>query len=798
LVLSIPLVNNSKAILDGDWYLCNFEEYPVDTTYINESIGGEVWLEIIAPPNTNCGVQDLAGNNVYYTNYQSDTTNPVFELKVNTLQLRFNANNTNANSCNTFIYDFKFCDSADNQIFRINFHDVSDAGIANHIDLFDGDDVLVNNDDTAPKLNNVNITLNPSTNKIHVWIKNTDINNEFVSSNFNYISYLQITNSFIGGGGGCSAMLLYIDNFKINMGASPPDKLWQVGKDVYAGCASCDYDGVQKFSFATTNTIVVESDYDVFVPGRAVLHLALGIRSDSDIDDITTWLRIGDAYSAQRTSYYTYGANHYIIVWENVDTLWYESVLPIEFKFVCTDTTKNFNLTYEHSDNDGDGDIQYKFSMDGDNYNGVYDGDNTMGRDVCIEIYHGWSGIAGDVNISVFNASDTSEALEGWNVTVVNKLTGLIEYNESDCNNVLTINTSDIGIGHRLFYISNESYYTRVYYAYIEPFINYTLNAYLLHEEIGRWYCFRVYSGATEFGYQFPLYDAQINISRFIVGEGLTLVENLFTDSDGYTATYLIPGQMYYFNISKEGYATERTNFVMALNKEDCYEFNLEGIISSGPGYDNWYQNISLEAAMISAGYLQLGNITVNYSDANFSTIDTHTYIYEIYNDTRTFMNYSYDYNNTFDLRFGDINTTRTHHVVLFYNNTATFIDMKSPVVIVLNPVDIYIGERTRFPFDDRIKNIIGPFTIKPDIWHPGVDIPWGNVLAAIIGCIPLVIFGPKHTAIAIIASGIAIGGLDAFFGIWFTDEFPLLLISLAPLLVVLGAVYHKVKGGTL
>lgn len=784
----------------GDWNRCTFNDWSIGATSGSESIAGDKWLEISYENAADepIGVEFLNAPNKYFVlvNNGHPQANTTWDFFHQITKFHFEARLVfgGGSVSNNYII---FNRSDNQQLFKIRCSDEHNVQSQYWARVYDNNDVEKASFNGAfvgaPYFKYFNITLNVSTQEVRVQCDYNGVSNVidvwFGISNFDYVNHIYM---FHGGG-----QTFGIDNFSIDLSDTTPTKLWETG-DVYAGCANCDYDNFHSLSFASTDTIVVESDYDVFVPGRAVLQVALGIKSDSDISHMESWLRIGDAYNENRTKYYTFGADHYIIVWENIDTLWYESELPLEFKFITGNTGHVLNLFYEHSDNDGDGDIQYKTSMDGDNYNGVYDGDTTFGRDICIEIYHGWSGIAGDVNISVFNASKTSEALEGWNVTIVNKVTGLVEYNESNCNNVLTINTSDIGIGHRLFYISNESYYTRIYYAYIEPFINYTLNAYLLHETIGRYYCFRVLSGATEFGYQLPVYDAQINISRFIVGQGLTLVENLFTDQNGYAVTYLIPGEMYYFNITKTGYTTEITNFVVAQNKEDCYEFIIEGIIPSGPGYDNWYQNISLEANMISAGYLQLGNITVNYSDVNYSTIDTHTYIYEVYNNTRTFMNYSYDYNNSFDLRFGDINTTRTHHLVLFYNNTATFIDQTSPVIIVIDPVHTYIGERTRFPFDDRIKNIIGPFTIKPDIWHPGIDIPWGNILAAIIGCIPLVVFGPKHTAIGIIASGIAIGGLDTFFSIWFTDTFPFLLISLAPILVVLGGVYHKVKGETL
>jgi hypothetical protein len=800
LVLSIPLINNSKAIIDGDYYKAIFDDWGVGTRFINETIGGDKWLEVIPAVDYPEGVKVYSGDDkhYYFETLGTQSANCTFDLSYYTTDFFYQLEMYNGgNVAAKWFFNQIYRDSGNNQLFRILMWDNSAIATHRYIRVYDNADAVVDTylGGAAPLLY-VNVSMDLDADKVRVVVSGfgTYLNTGyFAISNFNYVD--EVYFSLYGISVECTQA---IDDFSVGIASFTPPKLWDTGND-YVGCANCDTDNYQTFSFASTNTIVLESDYKTFREGFRVEQVALGVSIDSDIQHMESWLRIGDYYQENRTRYYTYGENHYILVWENINTSYFDTVLPLEFKFITSVTSAYLYPYYLHSDIDGDGDIEYRYSLNGDYYDGSYNGSFTMGRDLCIEIFYGRGNISGDVNISVYNESNPAQSISNWAVTIVDKTTNIVEYQATNQSNPLVVNLTEFGIGPRLFIIEHEDYYSRSYYADIESGINYSLDAYLVHKAIGRYYCYQVVSGSNEFGTDIPLYDAMINISRFVNSTGGFIeVDTLFTDYNGYAYNYLIPGERYYFNVTKDDYTPSYSNFIVALNKDDCYIFRLEGIISSGPGWDNWYQNISLEANMISAGYLQLGNITVNYSDANFSTIDTHTYIYEVYNNTRTFMNYSYDYNNSFDLRFGDINTTRTHHVVLFYNNTASFIDQTSPVVIVLDAVDVYIGTRTRISFDDRIKNIIGPFTIKPDIWHDGVDIPWGHILAAIVGCIPLVIFGPKHTAIAIIASGIAIGGLDAFFGIWFTDSFPVLLISLAPILVVLGGVYHKVKGETL
>lgn len=781
----------SHAIVDGDWYVCDFEIYPVDTSYFNESVSGSVWLEGIAKPKTNCGVQDLTGNLVYYMNYQYTGMDTTLDLKVNTLQLRFNANTSNANSCNTFIYDYYFYNSANNQIFRIRFTDPSDGGIGNYVYVFDGDDAQIVLDSITSGKNDVNITLYPLTSEIETWIAGTDVNHVFVSSNFDYIDYIYIDISWLGGGGGCGAMTHYIDNFKINMGEEIPDELWRVGKGEYVGCANCEFDGYETFSFADNTQIVFESDYKEFNPGEAVLDLALGIHSNSDIDDITTWLRIGDEYLEERTQYYSYGPDLYIVVWEDVNTLWYDEILPIEFKFTDTNTNDNFNLTYVHSDGDGDGDIQYKYSYGPDNFNGAYDGDYSIGRDLCIEIYTGNIGLGGDVNISVYNESNLTESLVGWSVTIVNKVTGFIEYTLNDCTNPTIINTTDIGLGKRYFIIENESYYPRTYYGDIQPFVNYTLDAYLAPISESQIYCLRVIEDLTDYGEEIPIPDAHVIIRKYINATvGYINISNTFTDYMGITYVALIPGETYHFWISKTGYQSEYTHFIIAENKDDCYTFKLEINFTGGYSWDKWYQNITLLTEMVSAGYLQDGNVTVYYLDHNYSTIDTDCYLYEIFNDVTTYKNYSHNVSNEVSLRFGEINTTRTHLIYFWYNNTASFIDQISPVVIVLDPIHIYRGSRTRFSFDERTKAIIGPLLIN------GVDVGWHNALALIIGFALLCLFGPFHVGISLIASGAGIGLTNGIFGLWLTDSFPVLLITLMPIFIMLGVLHIRISGG--
>jgi hypothetical protein len=207
-------------------------------------------------------------------------------------------------------------------------------------------------------------------------------------------------------------------------------------------------------------------------------------------------------------------------------------------------------------------------------------------------------------------------------------------------------------------------------------------------------------------------------------------------------------------------------------------------------GYDLFFTNISFICTMLDGGgYNQPGNVTIYYNDVNLSTNNTDIYLYSYYKDIMTQVNYTHNTSNTINMWMSGINTTRTHVVILYYNNTASFNDMRSPYIVYLNPINIW-SERTKFDINERITDVIGPMVINGNV------ISWINVLAIIPALLMLVLLGPFHTGIAIIGCGLTLGLTDVLFSLWFTNSFPALLLTACPIIVVIGVLYIMSKQG--
>ena len=70
----------------------------------------------------------------------------------------------------------------------------------------------------------------------------------------------------------------------------------------------------------------------------------------------------------------------------------------------------------------------------------------------------------------------------------------------------------------------------------------------------------------------------------------------------------------------------------------------------------------------------------------------------------------------------------------------------------------------------------------------------YAPVIAIAIGMILLVMLGPYNTGLGIIAAGLGLGFTELLFSIFFTDTFPVLLVTLTPVLIILGILYMWTK----
>jgi hypothetical protein len=258
-------------------------------------------------------------------------------------------------------------------------------------------------------------------------------------------------------------------------------------------------------------------------------------------------------------------------------------------------------------------------------------------------------------------------------------------------------------------------------------------------------------------------------------------VSDTYTDGNGQTYAYLIPGRLYKVALTKDGYTSKTEEYIPSLTIfTHTFRMSLtESEIPVFPNCDYYYTNISFTATMLTNN-----TIFISYNDINASTINCMVSTYSSYNGTNTLNGTHYDTNDTFSYYVTDINTSRQHLVIMYFNNTANFCDQTSPVTLILFPITVWTNN-TKFNVDDRITDLVGPSTIGP----------WSTIIAVILPIIILVSFGPYNVGAAIIGSGLSLGFMEGLFGMWFTDAFNPLLAILVPVLVVIGIIYAMTKG---
>ena len=181
-------------------------------------------------------------------------------------------------------------------------------------------------------------------------------------------------------------------------------------------------------------------------------------------------------------------------------------------------------------------------------------------------------------------------------------------------------------------------------------------------------------------------------------------------------------------------------------------------------------------------------NITITYVDSNSSTIDTKIYCYNYTNGTWYFMDVdSRSGDNSFSFNFTDINNTRLHKIVLYFNNSANF-DVNSPVTLSVPARHVYTT-RTPFDLDDRIQKIVGPAPFGDN---------WTIFISVFLSVIMLCLFGVYNAGLGIIGAGLSLGLTNAMFSFWQIGSINASLLVVAGFIVFIGIMYMLSKpGGT-
>jgi hypothetical protein len=413
-------------------------------------------------------------------------------------------------------------------------------------------------------------------------------------------------------------------------------------------------------------------------------------------------------------------------------------------------------------------------------YYRLYSWNNTVHR-FSSGLNRGWGGLS----INVFDAN-TSNAITYWDVFISNN-DGSSTYESKNNNNTLTIDIALLPYGTNTIIIINATNYTKsIYYMNLDVNTQYILNAYLQKINFTQIFLLNVVGPKTEYNTDPPVQDAKIVIQRYInASVGYEIVAILNSDANGYAYVSLESDIIYLMNISCSGYVTSVSTFI-PTSAIQVYTFRLVyiGGTSVIKQWDLFNTNISFILDIVDADCGYLGNLTIVYLDVNSSTVDTDIYIYELYDGVSVLINYSHNTSNSFNLNNKSINTSRSHYVILFFNNTADFSDIKSPYTIVHDSLCVYGLPTIPSSFDERVRNIIGPAPL---------GVGWHTIIGAGIAIAMLLLFGPYNAGLGIIGAGLSIGLSDALFA----SSFPVLFVTIMPLLIAIGIIYMWIKGGS-
>lgn len=380
-----------------------------------------------------------------------------------------------------------------------------------------------------------------------------------------------------------------------------------------------------------------------------------------------------------------------------------------------------------------------------------------------------WGGLV----VYVYNESN-GNAITSWGIFVTNQ-SGSETYEDTTNNNGASFSITSLPSGENIAVIINATGYdSRTYYMNLNANEQYTLYAYLLHEDTGSWYEITVINELDE-----TVSSANI-VFKKNVGGSYVNISDMFTDAAGKVNMNLEARTLYKVHIEKTGYDDTDADWVPpTINYyTDAYKtFQL----NFGRETNN-FSSVS-DFIHFNATISTTGTIKVWYTDHNSSTINTTIYIYEVYNgtsvlnhtDTRTG-------DNSFSFTNATYNTSRVHKIVLYFNHTY---------------LDFHILTYWLFPITS-----VPDETEIEDIWTDvfgDFDLGWVKTFLVFLPCMFfLLIFAPEHNGLGILTSGLYLTfttsyiKISAITNINGTDP----LIVVGTTLAVIGVVYILAKQG--
>jgi len=272
-----------------------------------------------------------------------------------------------------------------------------------------------------------------------------------------------------------------------------------------------------------------------------------------------------------------------------------------------------------------------------------------------------------------------------------------------------------------------------------------------------------------------PVANAYVEIRQYLsfVG-GYVTISSLYTDGSGTVDVYLSPGVTYKLFVSKDGYdesISDWTTTVEVRTKKIVLTRTYTPPVP--PVYDYFWNDI------VFTGVLNNNTLSLSFTDSSARIINTTVRVYEWYNNTETYQGI---YNSSSSSYSTDIivsNGSRDHILRLWFTSSANYSTSSPVTLVVYADTEFWTPPGfVRFDIDARFGAVFGDFPLG-----------YANTIAVLLALIALVIFGPFHAGLGVIACGMIMGLTQLLYTV-FTVNANVGISGIAVFIVVIGIMY--------
>jgi len=375
------------------------------------------------------------------------------------------------------------------------------------------------------------------------------------------------------------------------------------------------------------------------------------------------------------------------------------------------------------------------------------------------------------LKLQVYNASDSSEDIDNYDVLFSNQ-TNTESYDADGCMSPAYFDMNDIPTGDNIqLYINSTGYLPTTITLDLNSSVWTNVTTYLLTD--ARLYYIQVYTD-----YDFPIYEAEVEITQYINGSYNPIASGL-TNGYGMFPVYLDANVSYKINITKAGFNTitgsnlypDPENY--GINNPIKYIMSLHVIY-----YKNetiFHENVRFTAE------IGCPTLYTNYTDLFTNTSDTHMVILEINSSTGLITPFAwYNTTNTDSWTHTDtINCSNCYMIYLYINHSNWETTQVINILICGNATPGRgITSKTSFDYLFDLNYGSNPFG-------------WSNIFGFMIMVIGLFGFGQVNSGVSMILTGFVLLVVNNIIGLVIIGVLiPVLFIFLG--ILVLWATHRR------